>query len=76
MGTKKKSSKKRAAPKAGASRSAAPRAAGVPGVPGPITGVPMTQVGTVVQDFVAFDGVRELTVRREPAGTFTVTPVA
>jgi len=76
MGTKKKSMKGRTSRKAAPSPPSASRAAGGSGVPGPITSVPVAQVGRVVQDFVSFDRVRELTVRQEPAGTFTVAPVA
>ena len=45
-------------------------------LPPPITSVPPSQVGQVVQDFIDFDGVQQLTVKKQSNGTFTVTPVA
>jgi hypothetical protein len=41
----------------------------------PITDVPADHVGEVVQDFIDFDGVKELHVTDQPNGKFTVTPI-
>ena len=46
-------------------------------VPPPQTGVPKPDVGTTVQRFIDWDGVKDLTVEEESSGgTFTVTPTA
>jgi hypothetical protein len=42
----------------------------------PISGVPQSKVGQVVQDFIDFDNVTSLQVTKDGDGTFTVTPVA
>jgi hypothetical protein len=46
-------------------------------VPPPQTAVPKADVGTTVQRFIDWDGVKDLTVAEESGGaTFTVTPTA
>lgn len=44
-------------------------------VPPPISDVPKSKVGEVVQDFIDFDEVVELRVDEQSNGKFTVTPV-
>ncbi len=68
------------------SRKAKSRGAGAPArgvralvagqIPPPIYGVPREQVGTTVQRFIEWDGVRELSVLEEALGTFQITPLA
>ena len=44
-------------------------------MPPPIKDVPPDKVGEVVQDFIDLDNVRELQVKQQTNGKFTVTPV-
>jgi len=44
-------------------------------LPPPITDIPSDKVGEVVQDFLDFDGVKELNVTQQSNGKFSVTPV-
>lgn len=45
-----------------------------PSVPPPISGVPKAKVGKTVQDFIDLDDAKDLDVREDGPGTFTVTP--
>ena len=44
-------------------------------IPPPISDIPPGQAGQVVQDFIDFDEVKQLTVDEKPDGKFTVTPL-
>jgi hypothetical protein len=44
-------------------------------LPPPITGIPASKVGQIVQEFIDNDGVKDLTVDQQSEGTYTVTPV-
>jgi hypothetical protein len=41
----------------------------------PISDVPETEVGEVVDSFIRFDGVKELKVEKQGNGKFTITPL-
>jgi hypothetical protein len=41
----------------------------------PITDVPPSQVGQIVQSFIDHDNVRQLSVDQQSDGDFTITPV-
>ncbi len=45
-------------------------------LPPPITDVPPDRVGQTVQDFIDYDEVEKLKVKKQPDGNFTVTPVS
>ena len=42
----------------------------------PLSDVPPDEVGKVVQRFIDYDNVKQLTVNQQPNGNFTITPVA
>jgi hypothetical protein len=44
-------------------------------VPDPIKDIPEEKVGEIVQSFIDNDGVKELAVKRQKNGAYTVTPV-
>ena len=44
-------------------------------IPPPISEVPPGQVGQVVQDFINFDHVKQLSISEQANGNYTVTPV-
>jgi len=44
-------------------------------LPTPINDVPQNKVGEVIQDFLDFDGVKDIEATQQSNGKFTVTPV-